>query len=129
MKKIITLKNWWKTQKRITIKEVVLRYFIILLAGVVAYYSKTETKEWINTVAFGIGLIMTFYLKKHFFPFMTFYLLFFFSASANELLDGNSRNQPFTTFLWDAGNILLPIAIITFAIQLIFTYKIVDRDD
>ena len=123
------MKNWWKTQKRITVKEVILRYFIILLAGIVAYYSKTETKEWVNTVAFGVGLIMTFYLKKHFFPFMTFCLLFFFSASANELLDGNPRNQPFTTFLWDAGNILLPIAIITFAIQLIFTYKIVDRDD
>ena len=123
------MKNWWGKQEKITVKEVILRYLIIILAGIIALTSDTDTKQWLNVFAFGSGIVGTFYLKKHFFPFMTFCLLFYFAASVNELIDEQYKYTPFTITLWNIGNILLPIAIFTFATQLVFKYKIVNRDD
>lgn len=121
-------KNWWKPQKRITIEEVIIRCLIIFIAGIISVYSDNETKQWINVIAFGSGLIFTFYMKEHFFPFMTACLFFYFIASVNELFEPAYRYTPFTITLWNIGNILLPIALLTFILQITFIYKIVERD-
>ena len=123
------MKNWWKPQKRITIKEVIIRCLIIIISGVISIYSDDETKQWINVIAFGSGLIFTFYMRKHFFPFMTASLFFYFVASVNELFEPAYRYTPFTIILWNIGNILLPIALFTFILQITFIYKIVEKDD
>lgn len=68
-------------------------------------------------------------MKKHFFPFMTAALFFYFTASINEMFEPAYRYTPFTITLWNIGNILLPIALLTFILQLTFTYKIVERND
>lgn len=123
------MRKWWMTQEKITLKEVILRHFIILIAGLVAFNSDNGTKQWLNTIAFGLGLIGTFYLRKHFFPFMTLCLMFYFAASVNELVDASYRYTKTTILLWNIGNLFLLIAIFTFALQLVFKYKIVNRDD
>ena len=123
------IRNWWKIQKKITIEEVIIRCLIIIVAGVISVYSDNDTKQWINVIAFGSGLIFTFYMRKHFFPFMTASLFFYFTASVNEMFEPVYRYTPFTITLWNIGNILLPIALFTFILQLTFTYKIVERND
>lgn len=124
------IRNWWKIQrKKITIEEVIIRYLIIAVAGAISIYSDEETKQWINVIAFGSGLIFTFYMRKHFFPFMSAALFFYFTASINEMFEPSYRYTPFTITLWNIGNILLPIALFTFILQLTFTYKIVERND
>ena len=124
------IKNWWINQReKITIKEVIIRFLILFVAGVISAYSDNETKQWINVIAFGSGLIFTFYMRKHFFPFMTAALFFYFTASINEMFEPAYRYTPFTITLWNIGNILLPIALLTFILQLTFTYKIVERND
>ena len=127
---ILKIKNWWTNQKKqITIDEVIIRYLIIIVAGVISVYSGYETKQWINVIAFGSGLIFTFYLRKHFFPLMTASLFCYFTASVNELFEPAYRYTPFTIMLWSIGNILLPAALFTFILQITFTYKIVKRND
>ena len=121
--------SWGKSQKRITIEEVIIRSLIIVVAGIIAIYSDNDTKQWINVIAFGSGLIFTFYMKKHFFPFMTAALFFYFIASVNEMFEPAYRYTPFTITLWNIGNILLSIALFTFILQLTFIYKIVERND
>ena len=129
-RKILKIQNWWKIQrKKITIEEVIIRYLIIVVAGAISIYSDEETKQWINVIAFGSGLIFTFYMKKHFFPFMSAALFFYFTASINEMFEPAYRYTPFTITLWNIGNILLPIALLTFILQLTFTYKIVEKND
>ena len=122
------IKNWWINQKKqITIEEVIIRYLIIIVAGAISAYSDNETKQWINVIAFGSGLIFTFYMRKHFFPFMTASLFFYFTASINEMFEPSYRYTQFTITLWNIGNILLPIALFTFILQVTFTYKIIKR--
>ena len=127
---ILKIKNWWINQrKKITIEEVIIRYLIIIIAGVISAYSDNDTKQWINVIAFGSGLIFTFYMREHFFPLMTASLFCYFTASVNEIFEPGYRYTPFTITLWNIGNILLPIALLTFILQLAFTYKIVERND
>ena len=121
--------SWGKSKKRITIEEVIIRSLIIVVAGIIAIYTDEETKQWINVIAFGSGLVFTFYMRKHFFPFMTAALFFYFIASVNEMFEPAYRYTPFTIMLWNIGNILLPIALLTFILQLTFIYKIVERND
>ena len=124
------IKNWWINQrKKITIEEVIIRYLIIIVAGAISAYSDNETKQWINVIAFGSGLIFTFYMREHFFPFMTAALFFYFIASVNELFEPAYRYTQFTIMLWNIGNILLPVALLTFILQVTFTYKIIKRND
>ena len=123
------IKNWWKNKEKINIKEVIIKYLIIIISGFIAVYTDDETKQWVNVVAFGSGLIFTFYLHKHFFPLMTASLFCYFSASVNELFEPAYRYTPFTITLWNIGNVLLPIALLTFILQITFTYKIVKRND
>ena len=124
------IKNWWIAQKKkITIEEVIIRYLIIIVAGAISVYSDNDTKQWINVIAFGSGLIFTFYMREHFFPFMTAALFFYFTASINELFEPAYRYTPFTITLWNIGNILLPIALFTFILQVTFTYKIIKRNN
>ena len=123
-------KNIMKTQKKkITIEEVIIKFLIIVISGIIAMYTDDETKQLINVVAFGSGLIFTFYLRKHFFPLMTASLFCYFTASVNELFEPAYRYTPFTIMLWNIGNILLPISLFTFILQITFTYKIVERND
>ena len=123
-------KNIMKTQKKkITIEEVIIKFLIIVISGIIAMYTDDETKKLINVVAFGSGLIFTFYLRKHFFPLMTASLFCYFTASVNELFEPSYRYTPFTIMLWNIGNILLPISLFTFILQITFTYKIVEKDD
>ena len=127
---ILKIKNWWINQrKKITIEEVIIRYLIIIIAGAISINSDDQTKQWINVIAFGSGLIFTFYLRKHFFPLMTASLFCYFAASVNELFEPTYRYTPFTIMLWNIGNILLPIALFTFILQVTFTYKIIKRND
>ena len=121
--------NIMKIQKKITIEEVIIKFLIIVISGIIAMYTDDETKQWINVVAFGSGLIFTFYLRKHFFPLMTASLFCYFTASVNEIFEPSYRYTEFTIMLWNVGNILLPIALFTFILQLTFTYKIVKRND
>jgi hypothetical protein len=123
----LKIKNWWKNKEKINIKEVIIRYLIIIVAGVISAYSDNDTKQWINVIAFGSGLIFTFYMRKHFFPLMTASLFCYFSASVNELFEPSYRYTPFTITLWNIGNLLLPIALLTFISQITFTYKIIKR--
>ena len=124
------IKNWWINQKKkITIEEVIIRYLIIIIAGAISINSDEQTKQWINVVAFGSGIIFTFYLRKHFFPLMTACLFFYFAASVNEMFEPSYRYTEFTILLWNIGNILLPIALFTFILQVTFTYKIIKRND
>ena len=116
-------------KKKITIEEVIIRYLIIIVAGAISAYSDNETKQWINVIAFGSGLIFTFYMREHFFPFMTAALFFYFIASVNELFEPAYRYTQFTIMLWNIGNILLPVALLTFILQVTFTYKIIKRND
>ena len=102
---------------------------IIIVAGAISAYSDNDTKQWINVIAFGSGLIFTFYMRKHFFPFMTGALFFYFTASINEMFEPAYRYTEFTIMLWNIGNILLPIALFTFILQITFTYKIIKRND
>ena len=122
-------KNIMKTQKKITIEEVIIKSLIIVISGIIAMYTDDKTKQWINVIAFGSGLIFTFHLRKHFFPFMAASLFFYFTASVNELFEPAYRYTSFTIMLWNTGNILLPISLFTFILQLTFTYKIVEKDD
>ena len=123
-------KNIMKTQKKkITIEEIIIKFLIIVISGIIAMYTDDETKQLINVVAFGSGLIFTFYLRKHFFPLMTASLFCYFTASVNELFEPAYRYTPFTIMLWNIGNILLPISLFTFILQITFTYKIVEKDD
>ena len=127
---ILKIKNWWINQrKKITIEEVIIRYLIIILAGVISIYSDNETKQWINVIAFGSGLIFTFYMREHFFPLMTASLFCYFTASVNEIFEPSYRYTEFTIMLWNIGNILLPIALFSFILQVTFTYKIIKRND
>ena len=121
--------SWGKSKKRITIKEVIIRCLIIIVAGFIVVYTDDETKLWIDVIAFGSGLVFTFYMRKHFFPFMTAALFFYFIASVNEIFEPAYRDTPFTIMLWNIGNILLPIALFTFILQVTFIYKIVERND
>ena len=126
---ILKIKKWWINQKKkITIEEVIIRYLIIIVAGAISAYSDNETKQWINVIAFGSGLIFTFYMREHFFPFMTACLFFYFTASINEMFEPAYRYTEFTIMLWNIGNILLPIALFTFILQVTFTYKIIKRN-
>ena len=120
-------KNIVKTQKKIAIKEVIIKFLIIIISGIIAIYTDEETKQWINVIAFGSAIIFTFYLRKHFFPLMTASLFCYFAASVNEIFEPSYRYTPFTIMLWNIGNILLPISLFTFILQLTFTYKIVER--
>ena len=122
-------KNIVKNQKKITIEEVIIKFLIIVISGVISAYSDNDTKQWINVIAFGSGLIFTFYMREHFFPFMTATLFFYFTASVNEMFEPAYRYTEFTIMLWNIGNILLPIALFTFILQITFTYKIVKRND
>ena len=122
-------KNIVKTQKKITIKEVIIKFLIIIISGIIAIYTDEETKQWINVIAFGSAIIFTFYLRKHFFPLMTASLFCYFAASVNEIFEPSYRYTPFTIMLWNIGNILLPISLFTFILQITFTYKIVERND
>ena len=121
--------NIMKTQKKITIEEVIIKFLIIVISGIIAMYTDEETKQWINVVAFGSAIIFTFYLRKHFFPLMTASLFCYFTASVNEIFEPSYRYTEFTIMLWNMGNILLPIALFTFILQLTFTYKIIKRND
>ena len=121
-------RNIMKTQKKITIEEVIIKFLIIVISGIIAMYTDDETKQWINVVAFGSGLIFTFYMREHFFPFMTASLFFYFTASVNEIFEPSYRYTEFTIMLWNVGNILLPAALFTFILQITFTYKIVKRN-
>ena len=120
-------KNIVKTQKKIAIKEVIIKFLIIIISGIIAIYSDDETKQWINVIAFGSAIIFTFYLRKHFFPLMTASLFCYFAASVNEIFEPSYRYTPFTIMLWNIGNILLPISLFTFILQITFTYKIGKR--
>ena len=127
---ILKIKNWWINQrKKITIEEVIIRYLIIIVAGVISAYSDNETKQLINVIAFGSGIIFTFYMRKHFFPLMTASLFFYFTASVNEMFEPSYRYTEFTILLWNIGNILLSIALFSFILQVTFTYKIIKRND
>ena len=127
---ILKIKNWWINQKKkITIEEVIIRSLIIIVAGVVSVYSDDETKQWINVIAFGSGLIFTFYMREHFFPFMTASLFCYFTASVNEMFEPSYRYTEFTIMLWNIGNILLPISLFSFILQVTFTYKIIKRNN
>ena len=127
---ILKIKNWLINQKKkITIEEVIIRCLIIIVAGAIAAYSDNDTRQWINVIAFGSGLIFTFYMRKHFFPFMTATLFCYFTASINELFEPAYKYTPFTITLWNMGNILLPISLFAFILQLTFTYKIIKRND
>ena len=127
---ILKIKNWWINQrKKITIEEVIIRYLIIIVAGVISAYSDNETKQLINVIAFGSGLIFTFYMRKHFFPLMTASLFFYFTASVNEMFEPSYRYTEFTILLWNIGNILLSIALFSFILQVTFTYKIIKSND
>ena len=122
-------RNVLKTQKKITIEEVIIKFLIIVISGIIAMYTDDETKQWINVIAFGSGLIFTFYMRKHFFPLMTASLFCYFTASVNEMFEPSYRYTEFTIMLWNIGNILLPISLFTFILQITFTYKIVKRND
>ena len=123
-------KNIMKTQKKkITIEEVIIKFLIIVISGIIAMYTDDETKQLINVIAFGSGLIFTFYVREHFFPFMTASLFCYFTASVNEMFEPSYRYTEFTIMLWNIGNILLPIALFTFILQVTFTYKIIKRND
>ena len=129
MKNFLKIKSWWIAQKKkITIEEVIIRYLIIIVAGAISVYSDNDTKQWINVIAFGSGLIFTFYMREHFFPFMTASLFCYFTASINEIFEPSYRYTQFTITLWNIGNILLPIALFTFILQVTFTYKIIKRN-
>ena len=125
---ILKIKNWWVNQrKKITIEEVIIRYLIIIVAVVISAYSDNDTKQWINVIAFGSGLIFTFYMREHIFPLMTACLFCYFTASVNEMFEPSYRYTEFTIMLWNIGNILLPTAIFSFILQVTFTYKIIKR--
>ena len=127
---ILKIKNWWINQrKKTTIEEFIIRYLIIILAGVISIYSDNDTKQWINVIAFGSGLIFTFYMRKHFFPLMSASLLCYFTASVNEIFEPSYRYTEFTILLWNMGNILLSISLFSFILQVTFTYKIIKRND
>ena len=116
-------------KKNITIEEVIIKFLIIVISGIIAMYTDDETKQLINVIAFGSGLIFTFYVREHFFPFMTAALFCYFTASVNEMFEPSYRYTSFTIMLWNIGNILLPISLFTFILQITFTYKIVEKDD
>lgn len=127
---ILKIKNWWINQKKkITIEEVIIRCLIIIVAGAISIHSDNDMRQWINVIAFGSGLIFTFYMRKHFFPFMTAALFCYFIASVNEMFEPAYRYTSFTITLWNIGNILLPISLFAFILQLTFTYKIVERNN
>lgn len=114
---------------KITINEVLVRTMIFVMVAIIVTYSDDTQKQWINVVGFTVALLGTFYQQKHFFPFMTAAIGCYFIASITELSSGNYDYTDFTKYFWNAGNVLLPIGILTFIIQLIFKYKIVERDD
>lgn len=115
-------------RNKITIKEVVIKSLIFSIVIMVVSFSDNESKQWLNTIAFTIALLGTFYQRKHFFPFMTAAIGCYFIASVTELQSGNYDYTNFTKRFWNAGNILLPIGIITFILQILFKYKIVEND-
>lgn len=114
---------------KITFKEVLLRIMIFVLVILIVLSTDDSQKQWISVIGFTIALLGTFYLRKHFFPFMTAAIGCYFVASVTELSAGVYDYSDFTKPFWTAGNILLPIGLITFVLQLLFKYKIVDQDE
>lgn len=118
-----------KKKDKISLKEVILRVLIFIGVVFIVETTDLDSKQYINVVGFTISLLGTFYLRKHFFPFMTAAIGCFLVASLTELWNENYTYLPITVKFWAAGNILLPIGIITFIFQLIFKYQIVDKDE
>lgn len=118
-----------KNKISITLKEVILRVIIFIVVAVIVETTSPTSKQYLNVIGFTISLLGTFYLRKHFFPFMTAAIGCFLIASLTELWNEDYTYLPITVKYWAMGNILFPIGIITFIFQLIFKYKIVEKDE
>jgi hypothetical protein len=116
-------------KKTITIKEVLLRMFIILTVFVLAYCSKDTSKQIISVIGFLIAFFASLYLHKHFFPFLILAILCYLMASLQELWNERYVYLQVTKFLWTAGNIFLPLGVLNFLYKIIYKYKIIENEE
>ena len=114
-------------KERITSKEVVLKFMIILLTSVLVYYSDVGDKKLINVIGFLAAFFISIWLHKHFFPLMTAALFFFLIASLQEFWNVNYIHNVVTNTYWKIGNVFLIVSVLKFAYNLKFRYKIVEH--
>ena len=91
-------------KQKITVNEVLLRVLIFALVIMVAISTDTEDKQWLNALGFTVALLGTFYLRKHFFPFMTAAIACYLIASVTELWNEDYKYLPITIQFWMAGS-------------------------
>lgn len=107
--------------------EVILRCIIIMIVFLLAYYTEDADRQVISVIGFLAAFIGTLYMHRHFFPFTVLAIFCYLSASTQELWNADYAYVPITKFLWSAGNIFLPLGVISFIYQIIFKYKIVEN--
>mgnify|MGYP003610834012 CR=1 FL=1 len=116
-------------KKTITKYEVIIRFLVITLSFFLAYFSEESERKIISTIGFFIAFFVIIYLHKHFFPFVTLAIACYLMADIQELWNEKYTYLPITRFLWTAGNVLLPIGMLTFLYRIIFKYKIIENEE
>ena len=118
-----------KLKQSIDIKEVLLRFMILLITIVLVYYSDNTSRQVLNIVGFLIAFFVSIKLHKHFFPLMTATLFMYLVASLQEFWDIKYVHSVVTETYWKIGNGLLVASILRFAYTIIYNYKIIKNDD
>ena len=109
--------------------EIAVRFIIIVGCFLMAYYSEPQSKQAINVVGFTIAFLISLYLHKHFFPFVSIAVACYAVAAGAELWGEQYAYTPLTIFFWNAGNLLMPIGFISFLYRIYYKFKNVSDED
>lgn len=100
--------------------EILYRSSLIAISFILAHYVSENGKQIISILAFSMVFILSLYLHKHFFPFVTLAIACYIAACGQELWNEKYTYLDITKNLWTAGNILLAVGFINIAYCLIF---------
>lgn len=114
-------------KEKISSKEVILRFMIVLLTSFLVYYSDVSEKQLLNVIGFLIAFFVSIYLHKHFFPLMTVALFFYLVASLQEFWNVKYIHSVVTDTYWKIGSLFLIVSILKFGWDLKYKYKIVEH--
>lgn len=130
MNRILKLVKKFILQKeKITIRNIIINFCIILIVLFVSYFSDDNQKQLISLIGFLIAFFGTIVLRKHFMPFMFLSIFAYLLASLQEFWNEDYVYLPVTKLLWTIGNLFLPIGILHFMYRLFFKFEIVDNED
>lgn len=101
-----------KKRNKMKTKEILIRLSVILLSFVLAHYVSESGKQILSIIGFSAVFIVSLWLHKHFFPFVTLAIACYLMASGQELWSESYTYLGVTKFLWTAGNILLAVGFV-----------------